>query len=64
MLTLPGKCLVCFSRSSGLWVIVSMLYINILYIIISQISAGLFWASEGAVALGYPEPRKRGRYLK
>ncbi|KAI1300041.1 MFS general substrate transporter [Xylaria venustula] len=26
-------------------------------------SAGLFWASEGAVALGYPEPGKRGRYL-
>ncbi|CAH0054472.1 unnamed protein product, partial [Clonostachys solani] len=27
------------------------------------ISAGLFWASEGAVALGYPEPSKRGRYM-
>ncbi|TGJ80376.1 hypothetical protein E0Z10_g8395 [Xylaria hypoxylon] len=27
------------------------------------VSAGLFWASEGAVALGYPEPGKRGRYL-
>lgn len=27
-------------------------------------SAGLFWASEGAVALGYPEPAKRGRYMK
>ncbi|CAG8224923.1 unnamed protein product [Penicillium nalgiovense] len=26
-------------------------------------SAGLFWASEGAVALGYPEPAKRGRYM-
>ena len=26
-------------------------------------SAGLFWASEGAVALGYPEPGKRGQYL-
>ncbi|KAI0876806.1 MFS general substrate transporter [Hypoxylon argillaceum] len=26
-------------------------------------SAGLFWASEGAIALGYPEPGKRGRYL-
>lgn len=24
------------------------------------ISAGLFWASEGAIALGYPEPSKRG----
>ncbi|KAI1385922.1 MFS general substrate transporter [Hypoxylon trugodes] len=27
------------------------------------LSAGLFWASEGAVAIGYPEPGKRGRYL-
>ncbi|UNI22253.1 hypothetical protein JDV02_008158 [Purpureocillium takamizusanense] len=27
------------------------------------ISAGLFWASEGAVALGYPEPEKRGKYM-
>ncbi|KAG8158197.1 hypothetical protein KVR01_011958 [Diaporthe batatas] len=27
------------------------------------ISAGLFWASEGAIALGYPEPGKRGRYM-
>lgn len=27
------------------------------------ISAGLFWASEGAIALGYPEPSKRGRYM-
>ncbi|KAI9152045.1 Notoamide biosynthesis cluster protein O' [Paramyrothecium foliicola] len=27
------------------------------------ISAGLFWASEGAVALGYPEPGKRGKYM-
>ncbi|KAF2707661.1 DUF895 domain membrane protein [Pleomassaria siparia CBS 279.74] len=26
-------------------------------------SAGLFWASEGAIALGYPEPSKRGRYM-
>lgn len=27
-------------------------------------SAGLFWASEGAAALGYPEPSKRGKYMK
>ncbi|KXT06750.1 hypothetical protein AC579_10473 [Pseudocercospora musae] len=27
------------------------------------LSAGLFWASEGAVALGYPEPGKRGLYM-
>jgi MFS family permease len=26
-------------------------------------SAGLFWASEGAIALGYPEPEKRGKYM-
>jgi hypothetical protein len=26
-------------------------------------SAGLFWTSEGAVALGYPEPGKRGKYM-
>lgn len=27
------------------------------------VSAGLFWVSEGAVALGYPEPGKRGKYM-
>ncbi|GAA6038827.1 hypothetical protein JCM8097_002915 [Rhodosporidiobolus ruineniae] len=27
------------------------------------LSAGLFWAVEGAIILGYPEPHKRGRYL-
>lgn len=27
------------------------------------LSAGLFWASEGAVALGYPEAGKRGLYM-
>lgn len=27
------------------------------------VSAGLFWASEGACALGYPEPEKRGKYM-
>ncbi|GAA5872122.1 hypothetical protein JCM16303_000986 [Sporobolomyces ruberrimus] len=26
-------------------------------------SAGLFWSVEGAMVMGYPEPRKRGRYL-
>ncbi|KAI1805831.1 MFS general substrate transporter [Daldinia bambusicola] len=26
-------------------------------------SAGCFWAAEGSIALGYPEPGKRGRYL-
>ncbi|BGP03610.1 Major Facilitator Superfamily protein [Rhodotorula toruloides] len=27
------------------------------------LSAGLFWSVEGAIALGYPEENKRGRYL-
>lgn len=27
------------------------------------ISAGLYWATEGAIAIGYPEPEKRARYL-
>ncbi|KAH3670364.1 hypothetical protein OGAPHI_000879 [Ogataea philodendri] len=27
------------------------------------LSAGLFWASEGAIIIGYPEEHKRGRYL-
>lgn len=27
------------------------------------ISAGLFWVAEGTVALGYPEPGKRGKYM-
>jgi hypothetical protein len=27
------------------------------------ISAGLFWATEGAIMLSYPEPEMRGRYL-
>ncbi|TVY91998.1 UNC93-like protein [Lachnellula willkommii] len=27
------------------------------------LTAGLFWAAEGAIMLGYPEPHKRGRYL-
>ncbi|KAJ4346396.1 uncharacterized protein N0V89_010325 [Didymosphaeria variabile] len=27
------------------------------------VSAGLFWVSEGTVALGYPEPGKRGKYM-
>ncbi|KAJ5958820.1 Major facilitator superfamily domain general substrate transporter [Penicillium vulpinum] len=30
---------------------------------INGLSAGLFWACEGAVALGYPEPTKRGKYM-
>ncbi|KAH8657863.1 major facilitator superfamily domain-containing protein [Xylariales sp. PMI_506] len=27
------------------------------------LSAGIFWATEGAIMLSYPEPEKRGRYL-
>ncbi|KAI1455959.1 MFS general substrate transporter [Annulohypoxylon moriforme] len=27
------------------------------------LSAGVFWATEGAIMLSYPEPEKRGRYL-
>ncbi|KAF7557797.1 hypothetical protein G7Z17_g407 [Cylindrodendrum hubeiense] len=27
------------------------------------ITAGLFWAAEGAIMLSYPEPEKRGKYL-
>ncbi|KAJ5707699.1 DUF895 domain membrane protein [Penicillium malachiteum] len=27
------------------------------------ISAGLYWAVEGAIAIGYPEPEKRAKYL-
>ncbi|KAL3419878.1 DUF895 domain membrane protein [Phlyctema vagabunda] len=42
-------------------------YGNVWFVLVGAvacgISAGLFWASEGAVALGYPEPTKRGRYM-
>ncbi|KAJ3571908.1 hypothetical protein NP233_g3432 [Leucocoprinus birnbaumii] len=31
--------------------------------VICGISAGLYWAAEGAIVLAYPEQRKRGRYL-
>ncbi|KAI6461010.1 hypothetical protein MCOR17_006498 [Pyricularia oryzae] len=31
--------------------------------VICGISAGFYWAAEGAVILSYPEHRKRGRYL-
>lgn len=27
------------------------------------ITAGLFWAAEGAIMLSYPEPENRGKYL-
>ncbi|KIJ33532.1 hypothetical protein M422DRAFT_233675 [Sphaerobolus stellatus SS14] len=35
----------------------------ILGAVICGISAGLYWAAEGAIVLAYPEHRKRGRYL-
>ncbi|OGE56920.1 hypothetical protein PENARI_c002G07048 [Penicillium arizonense] len=42
-------------------------YGNVWFVLVGSvacgISAGLFWASEGAVALGYPEPTKRGKYM-
>ncbi|KAJ5145915.1 Major facilitator superfamily domain general substrate transporter [Penicillium bovifimosum] len=42
-------------------------YGNVWFVLVGSVfcglSAGLFWASEGAVALGYPEPAKRGRYM-
>ncbi|PKY06727.1 MFS general substrate transporter [Aspergillus campestris IBT 28561] len=42
-------------------------YGNVWFVLVGSVacglSAGLFWASEGAVALGYPEPSKRGRYM-
>ncbi|KAF2831971.1 MFS general substrate transporter [Ophiobolus disseminans] len=42
-------------------------YGNVWFVIVGAaacgISAGLFWVAEGTVALGYPEPGKRGRYM-
>ncbi|GAA5834419.1 hypothetical protein JCM11251_007983 [Rhodosporidiobolus azoricus] len=35
----------------------------ILGAVICGASAGLYWASEGAIVLAYPEPSKRGKYL-
>ncbi|KAH8831124.1 major facilitator superfamily domain-containing protein [Flagelloscypha sp. PMI_526] len=51
--------------SAGLYTNVKfgVVWFVLLGAVIDGISAGLFWASEGAVAVGYPEPAKRGRYL-
>ncbi|KAI4757956.1 MFS general substrate transporter [Aureobasidium sp. EXF-3400] len=42
-------------------------YGNVWFVLVGAVacgvSAGLFWASEGAVALGYPPPGKRGQYM-
>ncbi|RDB23863.1 hypothetical protein Hypma_009038 [Hypsizygus marmoreus] len=35
----------------------------ILAAVICGLSAGLYWAAEGAIVLSYPEHKKRGRYL-
>ncbi|GAA5859234.1 hypothetical protein JCM8547_008928 [Rhodosporidiobolus lusitaniae] len=35
----------------------------ILGAVICGISAGLYWAAEGAIVLSYPSPEKKGRYL-
>lgn len=60
-----GKCLVCAAWISILWFIVSICqWLSIIPAFTNVYSAGLFWASEGAVALGYPEPTKRGKYMK
>ena len=63
VLILLGKCLVRSRGIGGLWIIVSA-RASIMWHCPKDIRAGLFWASEGAVALGYPEPSKRGRYMK
>lgn len=40
---------------------------NIWFVLVGSaacgISAGLYWATEGAIAIGYPEPEKRARYI-
>ncbi|KAK7179904.1 hypothetical protein PSPO01_14034 [Paraphaeosphaeria sporulosa] len=42
-------------------------YGNVWFVLVGAVacgvSAGLFWVSEGTVALGYPEPGKRGKYM-
>jgi MFS family permease len=42
-------------------------YGNVWFVLVGAVacgvSAGLFWSSEGAVALGYPEASKRGKYM-
>ncbi|ETS78687.1 hypothetical protein PFICI_08540 [Pestalotiopsis fici W106-1] len=48
--------LYCNNRYGNVWLV-------LVGAVTCGFSAGLFWASEGAVALGYPEPGKRGRYM-
>ncbi|KAE8380249.1 hypothetical protein BDV26DRAFT_303175 [Aspergillus bertholletiae] len=56
--------LVRASWIGSMWFIVSMRHsVGSCPFSYTTTRAGLFWASEGAVALGYPEPTKRGRYM-
>ncbi|KAK6074051.1 hypothetical protein SCUP234_08378 [Seiridium cupressi] len=48
--------LYCNNRYGNVWLV-------LVGAVACGFSAGLFWASEGAIALGYPEPGKRGRYM-
>ncbi|CEJ83055.1 Putative DUF895 domain membrane protein [[Torrubiella] hemipterigena] len=48
--------LYCNNRFGNVWLV-------LVGSVACGVSAGLFWAAEGAVAIGYPEPSKRGRYL-
>ena len=65
LITNVGQRLVCARWSCSLWFVVSVRCpVDSYRFSYATIRAGLFWASEGAVALGYPEPTKRGRYMK
>ena len=55
-LTLDAAGLYCNNRYGNEWFV-------LLGAVFCGISAGLFWVSEGTVALGYPEPGKRGKYM-
>ncbi|KAL6407597.1 Major facilitator superfamily transporter [Ilyonectria robusta] len=48
--------LYCNNRFGNVWLV-------LVGAVCCGVSAGLFWVSEGAVALGYPEPGKRGKYM-
>ncbi|WWD18878.1 hypothetical protein CI109_103333 [Kwoniella shandongensis] len=48
--------LYCNSKNGNEWFLVLANAIN-------GIGSGLFFATEGAVVIGYPEPEKRGRYI-
>ncbi|KAK7430499.1 hypothetical protein QQZ08_003018 [Neonectria magnoliae] len=48
--------LYCNNRFGNVWLV-------LVGAVCCGVSAGLFWVSEGAVALGYPEAGKRGKYM-